>query len=185
MSVPAAKGFKKPAPKLLGETPLPVKTPGKSTIVKPAVSQTEPRHGPTSRYTSSPIFIYIPGCWRNFSSYSIKLFIIILATFLFAAHSVCISYAEICHFHCSFPCRVALCKTPGCFLQSLSNPGNSYGCNFKQNKEDLTRKLYQLYNTSVFDSKVMNNPRYPCLVSCAVLRNVHCLNASFSPPLRG
>lgn len=55
-----------------------------------------------------------------------------------------------------FPYRVTLCKTPGCFLQSLSNPDTSYGRNFKQNKEDLTSKLYQLYNTSVFDSKVMN-----------------------------
>lgn len=58
---------------------------------------------------------------------------------------------------CSFPSRLALCKTPGCFLQSLSNPGASYGRNFKQNKEDLTSKLYELYNTSVFDSKVINS----------------------------
>ncbi|KAM8732768.1 germ cell nuclear acidic protein isoform 1-T1 [Acanthopagrus schlegelii] len=85
-----------PASKPLKETPLHVKTPGKSTILKPAVSQTEPRHGPTS--------------------------------------------------------RVALCKTPGCFLQSLSNPGSTR--NFKQKKEELTSKLYQLYNTSVFDSKL-------------------------------
>ncbi|XP_054453839.1 germ cell nuclear acidic protein [Anoplopoma fimbria] len=86
----------RPASKSFGETPL--KTPGKSTILKPTVSQTEPRHGPTA--------------------------------------------------------RVALCKTPGCFLQSLSNPGSSYGRNFKQNKEELTSRLYQLYNTSVFDSKL-------------------------------
>ena len=51
--------------------------------------------------------------------------------------------------------RVALCKTPGCFLQSLSNPGSTR--NFKQKKEELTSKLYQLYNTSVFDSKVRSN----------------------------
>lgn len=53
--------------------------------------------------------------------------------------------------------RVVVCKTPGCFLQSLSVPGSSYCRNFKQNKEELTSKLYQLYNTSVFDSKVHVN----------------------------
>ncbi|KAJ3587338.1 hypothetical protein NHX12_010936 [Muraenolepis orangiensis] len=46
--------------------------------------------------------------------------------------------------------RVPACKTPGCFLQSLS----SYGRNFKQTKESLTSKLYQLYNTTVFDGKL-------------------------------
>ncbi|XP_048032800.1 germ cell nuclear acidic protein [Megalobrama amblycephala] len=50
--------------------------------------------------------------------------------------------------------RVVVCKTPGCFLQSLSVPGSSYCRSFKQNKEELTSKLYQLYNTSVFDSKL-------------------------------
>ncbi|RXN23753.1 acidic repeat-containing -like protein [Labeo rohita] len=50
--------------------------------------------------------------------------------------------------------RVVVCKTPGCFLQSLSVPGSSYCTSFKQNKEELTNKLYQLYNTSVFDSKL-------------------------------
>uniref|UniRef100_A0A665UAP8 Germ cell nuclear acidic peptidase n=1 Tax=Echeneis naucrates TaxID=173247 RepID=A0A665UAP8_ECHNA len=53
--------------------------------------------------------------------------------------------------------RVMQCKTPGCFLQLLSNPGSTYGRNFKQNKEDLTSKLYQLYNASVFDSKLPAN----------------------------
>ncbi|XP_051276800.1 germ cell nuclear acidic protein isoform X2 [Dicentrarchus labrax] len=98
VSVPRAKG---PATKSLRETPLHVKTPGKSAISNPTVSQTEPRHGPISRLT--------------------------------------------------------LCKTPGCFLQSLSNPGTSYGRNFKQNKEELTSKLYLLYNNSVFDSKLPTN----------------------------
>uniref|UniRef100_W5L4R5 Germ cell nuclear acidic peptidase n=1 Tax=Astyanax mexicanus TaxID=7994 RepID=W5L4R5_ASTMX len=50
--------------------------------------------------------------------------------------------------------RVAVCKTPGCFLQSLSLPGSSFCRDFKQKKEDLTKKLYQLYNSSVFDSKL-------------------------------
>lgn len=64
---------------------------------------------------------------------------------------------------CFLPSRVALCKTPGCFLQSLSNPGTSYGQKFKQNKEELTSRLYQLYNTSVFDSKVNNSFfSHPC-----------------------
>uniref|UniRef100_UPI0037E840DC germ cell nuclear acidic protein n=1 Tax=Semicossyphus pulcher TaxID=241346 RepID=UPI0037E840DC len=99
--VPLVKGLTTPASRSLGESPLQMKTPGKSTLFKPTVSQTEPRPGPAS--------------------------------------------------------RVALCKTPGCFLQSLSNPGANYGRNFKQNKEDLTSKLYQLYNTSVFDSKLPVN----------------------------
>ncbi|XP_070693231.1 germ cell nuclear acidic protein [Pempheris klunzingeri] len=98
VSVPSVRPLTTQAAKSLGETPLHVKTPGKSSILKPAVSQTEPRHGPTS--------------------------------------------------------RVALCKTPGCFLQSLSNPGTSYGRNFKQNREELTSKLYRLYNSSVFASKL-------------------------------
>uniref|UniRef100_A0A3P8T685 Germ cell nuclear acidic peptidase n=1 Tax=Amphiprion percula TaxID=161767 RepID=A0A3P8T685_AMPPE len=53
--------------------------------------------------------------------------------------------------------RVALCKTPGCFLQSLTNPGSSYVDSFKRNKEELTSKLYKLYNTTVFDSKLPTN----------------------------
>ncbi|KAJ8390069.1 hypothetical protein AAFF_G00110830 [Aldrovandia affinis] len=50
--------------------------------------------------------------------------------------------------------RVVLCKTPGCFLQSLSVPGSQYCRSFKQNKEGLTSRLYQLYNSSVFDGKL-------------------------------
>ncbi|XP_006781654.1 acidic repeat-containing protein isoform X1 [Neolamprologus brichardi] len=85
-----------PGSKLLG-----VKTPGKSSILKPAVSQSEPRHGPTS--------------------------------------------------------KIMLCKTPGCFLQSLTNPSSSYVGSFKHNKEALTSKLYHLYNTTVFESKLPAN----------------------------
>ncbi|KAM9795651.1 germ cell nuclear acidic protein [Neosynchiropus ocellatus] len=97
------KVFKVPPPKAAvtsDSLPKPssdVKTHGKSTFVRPAVSQSEPPNPSRSRLT---------------------------------------------------------CKTPGCFLQTLSNPGSSYERNFKQRKEDLTAKLYQLYNTSVFDSKV-------------------------------
>ncbi|XP_061092077.1 germ cell nuclear acidic protein [Conger conger] len=50
--------------------------------------------------------------------------------------------------------RVAVCKTPGCFLQSLSVPGSQYCRSFKQNKEELTGRLYRLYNSSVFDGKL-------------------------------
>ncbi|XP_035505274.2 germ cell nuclear acidic protein [Scophthalmus maximus] len=95
---PPVKGRTTSATKTLAETPLNVKTPGKLTTLRPTVSQTEPRHGPTS--------------------------------------------------------RVVVCKTPGCFLQSLSLPGSTYGQRFKQNKGDLTSRLYQLYNISVFDSKL-------------------------------
>uniref|UniRef100_A0A673C4L3 Germ cell nuclear acidic peptidase n=1 Tax=Sphaeramia orbicularis TaxID=375764 RepID=A0A673C4L3_9TELE len=84
--------------KLLVQTPKNTKTPGKSTVHRPMVSQTEPRHGPSS--------------------------------------------------------RIALCKTPGCFLESLSNPHSTYVHNFKKTREELTSKLYRLYNTSVFDSKL-------------------------------
>ncbi|KAM6999731.1 germ cell nuclear acidic protein [Tautogolabrus adspersus] len=100
-SGPSVKGLKTQASTSLSESPLQIKTPGKSTFLKPTVSQTEPRPGATS--------------------------------------------------------RVALCKTPGCFLPSLSNPGANYGRHFKQNKEELTSKLFQLYNTSVFDSKLPIN----------------------------
>ncbi|XP_056295901.1 germ cell nuclear acidic protein isoform X2 [Pseudoliparis swirei] len=99
--VPPVKELVTPASKSLGETPPSVKTPGKSTILKPTVSQTEPRPGSTS--------------------------------------------------------RLAQCKTPGCFLQSLSNTGSSCGRNFKQIKEAHTSRLYQLFNTSVFDNKLPTN----------------------------
>uniref|UniRef100_A0A3B4ERB1 Germ cell nuclear acidic peptidase n=1 Tax=Pundamilia nyererei TaxID=303518 RepID=A0A3B4ERB1_9CICH len=58
---------------------------------------------------------------------------------------------------CLFPARNVLCKTPGCFLQSLTNPSSSYVGSFKQNKEALTSKLYHLYNTTVFESKLPAN----------------------------
>ncbi|XP_056898872.1 germ cell nuclear acidic protein [Takifugu flavidus] len=97
----SGKGFKKPASRSLGEPAGNMQTPVKPTILKPTVSQTEPRPKPIS--------------------------------------------------------RVTLCKTPGCFLPSLSNPGNGYSQNFKQKKEELTSRLYQLYNASVFDNKLPAN----------------------------
>uniref|UniRef100_A0A3B5LID1 Germ cell nuclear acidic peptidase n=1 Tax=Xiphophorus couchianus TaxID=32473 RepID=A0A3B5LID1_9TELE len=53
--------------------------------------------------------------------------------------------------------RISVCKTPGCFLESLTVPGSIYGSIFKKKKEELTNKLYQLYNTSVFDNKLPTN----------------------------
>ncbi|XP_020783564.2 germ cell nuclear acidic protein isoform X2 [Boleophthalmus pectinirostris] len=91
-------GPKSSKSKLIDDIALNCITPSKNIIVKPTVSQTEPRHGPSS--------------------------------------------------------RVALCKTPGCFLETLSNPGTTYGHNFKQNKEELTSRLFKLYNASVFDGKL-------------------------------
>nr|XP_061793272.1 germ cell nuclear acidic protein-like [Nerophis lumbriciformis] len=88
-------------PRSVGGETVDAKTPGETTILKSTVSQTEPRHGPISRWP--------------------------------------------------------LCKTPGCFLETLSNPTSSYCYNFKQKKEDLTSKLYNLYNASVFDMKLPVN----------------------------
>ncbi|XP_028815828.1 germ cell nuclear acidic protein [Denticeps clupeoides] len=50
--------------------------------------------------------------------------------------------------------RVAVCKTPRCFLQSLSEPTSAHSRTFKQKKEQLTSELYQLYNSSVFEGKL-------------------------------
>ncbi|MED6286124.1 hypothetical protein CHARACLAT_002644 [Characodon lateralis] len=51
--------------------------------------------------------------------------------------------------------RIGVCKIPGCFLESLSAPGSTSGSIFRTNREDLTSKLFQLYNTSVFKNKVI------------------------------
>lgn len=75
---------------------------------------------------------------------------------------------------CSSSSRVALCKTPGCFLQSLSDPGTSYCRSFKQKKEELTSKLYQLYNISVFDSKVSQTFTYLLIIHFMFCTNVIC-----------
>uniref|UniRef100_A0A3Q0RH23 Germ cell nuclear acidic peptidase n=1 Tax=Amphilophus citrinellus TaxID=61819 RepID=A0A3Q0RH23_AMPCI len=115
-------------------------TPGKSLISKPRVSQTEPRPGPTSRCVS---------CGDMNDGY----FICILDTEPFSfLYGYLSSFCSV-HFHS----RTVLCKTPGCFLQSLTNPSSSYADSFKRNKEELTSKLYQLYNTTVFGSKLPVN----------------------------
>ncbi|XP_034037214.1 acidic repeat-containing protein [Thalassophryne amazonica] len=98
-NLPTFERRKAPGSSSLGEMPLDFKSPGKCATFKPTVSQTEPRHGPSS--------------------------------------------------------RIAQCKTPGCFLQCLLNP--DYSRSFKQNKEELTNKLYRLYNNTVFDNKLPIN----------------------------
>ncbi|KAG8448173.1 hypothetical protein GDO86_015312 [Hymenochirus boettgeri] len=47
-----------------------------------------------------------------------------------------------------------LCKVPDCFLQDLSCPKSLYMKNFKQKKEELTSRLYNLYNHTVFEQKL-------------------------------
>lgn len=143
MSVPPVKELVTPASKSLGETPPSVKTPGKSTILKPTVSQTEPRPGSTSRYLYRAVFISRLEC-RSLEF---------------------LSYTDICLSFTCFLSRLAQCKTPGCFLQSLSNTGSSCGRNFKQIKEAHTSRLYQLFNTSVFDNKVIKNRVSPTFLS--------------------
>ncbi|NWJ09404.1 ACRC protein, partial [Crypturellus undulatus] len=46
------------------------------------------------------------------------------------------------------------CSVPGCFLQDLSNPSSQFVKYFKKNKEDLTQKLYRLYNNTIFEQKL-------------------------------
>lgn len=106
------------------------------------------------------VFMHRLECWTYFFNFFIYCIECLL---IFITYTVCLSYNLVFYPPCSFFSRVALCKTPGCFLQSLSNPGTTYGRNFKQNKEELTSKLYRLYNTSVFDSKVIN-VCFPCSI---------------------
>lgn len=53
-----------------------------------------------------------------------------------------------------FSCRLNVCLVPGCFLQDLSNPASKYVKYFKKSKEELTQKLYALYNSTIFEQKV-------------------------------
>nr|XP_033800350.1 acidic repeat-containing protein [Geotrypetes seraphini] len=46
------------------------------------------------------------------------------------------------------------CQVPGCFLQELSNPASAFVKNFKHMKEELARKLYLLYNSSIFNQEL-------------------------------
>ncbi|NXK50012.1 ACRC protein, partial [Chauna torquata] len=53
-----------------------------------------------------------------------------------------------------FSCRLNVCSVPGCFLQDLSNPASQYVKYFKKSKEELTQKLYCLYNSTIFEQKL-------------------------------
>lgn len=145
-SDPAEKGFKKPFTKSLGETPSLQKTP-KAPIPKAKVSLTEPRPSQASRCESVCL-------WINLTKDTfcvITVFNHALITWSFVLHE---HISLVLHALCSPSTRQPLCKTAGCFLQTLSDPATSYCRSFKPKKEELTTKLYQLYNTSVFDSKV-------------------------------
>ncbi|XP_021262163.1 acidic repeat-containing protein isoform X2 [Numida meleagris] len=50
--------------------------------------------------------------------------------------------------------KLNVCSVPGCFLQDLSNPASQYVKYFKKSKEELTQKLYRLYNSTVFEQKL-------------------------------
>ncbi|KAM9180335.1 germ cell nuclear acidic protein, partial [Dugong dugon] len=50
--------------------------------------------------------------------------------------------------------RNSVCKIPGCFLLDLENSKQYSGKNFKQNKDELVQKIYNLFNSSVFDKKL-------------------------------
>ncbi|XP_006868618.1 PREDICTED: acidic repeat-containing protein [Chrysochloris asiatica] len=50
--------------------------------------------------------------------------------------------------------RRAMCKIPGCFLLDLEKSKQYSGKNFKQNKDELVQKIYNLFNSSVFDKKM-------------------------------
>ncbi|XP_056665490.1 germ cell nuclear acidic protein isoform X8 [Monodelphis domestica] len=46
--------------------------------------------------------------------------------------------------------RKKTCRVSECFLAELSNPSSDYVKYFQLKKEELTAKLYQLYNSSIF-----------------------------------
>ncbi|XP_048815805.1 germ cell nuclear acidic protein isoform X2 [Lagopus muta] len=50
--------------------------------------------------------------------------------------------------------KLNVCSVPGCFLQDLSSPDSQYVKYFKKSKEELTQKLYRLYNSTIFEQKL-------------------------------
>ncbi|XP_028922803.1 acidic repeat-containing protein [Ornithorhynchus anatinus] len=46
------------------------------------------------------------------------------------------------------------CSVPGCFLPQISASSGARGRKFQEEKKSLVKRLYQLYNTTVFDSKL-------------------------------
>ncbi|XP_036595910.1 acidic repeat-containing protein [Trichosurus vulpecula] len=50
--------------------------------------------------------------------------------------------------------RTKTCQVPGCFLAELSSSTSDYVKFFQLKKEELTWKLYRLYNTTIFGEKL-------------------------------
>ncbi|XP_075394496.1 germ cell nuclear acidic protein [Tenrec ecaudatus] len=48
----------------------------------------------------------------------------------------------------------SLCKIPGCFLLDLEKSKQYSGKKFQKNKDELVQKIYNLFNSSVFDKKL-------------------------------
>ncbi|XP_012863775.2 acidic repeat-containing protein [Echinops telfairi] len=48
----------------------------------------------------------------------------------------------------------SVCKIPGCFLLDLEKSKQYSGKKFKKNKDELVQKIYNLFNSSVFDKKL-------------------------------
>lgn len=51
----------------------------------------------------------------------------------------------------------SLCKVEGCFLQDLSCSTSTYVKSFKLKKHELTTRLYNLYNQTIFERKLPEN----------------------------
>ncbi|XP_011798568.1 PREDICTED: acidic repeat-containing protein [Colobus angolensis palliatus] len=50
--------------------------------------------------------------------------------------------------------RTRKCKVPGCFLRGLEKSKRYSGKNLKQNRDELVRRIYDLFNRSVCDKKL-------------------------------
>ncbi|XP_048191776.1 germ cell nuclear acidic protein isoform X2 [Perognathus longimembris pacificus] len=46
------------------------------------------------------------------------------------------------------------CKIPGCFFHEIEKLKQYSGRNFKRNKDELTQRIYELANTTIFDDKL-------------------------------
>ncbi|EHB00936.1 Acidic repeat-containing protein [Heterocephalus glaber] len=49
----------------------------------------------------------------------------------------------------------AVCQIPGCFLLDIEKSKQYSGKEFKKNKDELVQKIYTLFNTTVFDQKLL------------------------------
>ncbi|KAG9475072.1 hypothetical protein GDO78_003497 [Eleutherodactylus coqui] len=50
-----------------------------------------------------------------------------------------------------------LCNIHGCFLEEITLPTSIYTTNFKETKQELVSRLYQLYNSTIFENKLPEN----------------------------